>query len=244
MQQNRYDDQEFFDKYARMERSQKGLAGAGEWPALQKLLPPLAGVRLLDLGCGYGWHCQYAARQGAARAVGVDLSHKMLEVAREKNAAPCVEYQQGGIEDVRFAAGSFDVVISSLALHYVADFDAVCRNVYGMLAGGGTFVFSVEHPIFTAYGTQDWLYGPDGEKLCWPVDRYFAEGKRDAVFLGEAVEKVHRTLTAYLGGVLAAGFAVTAVVEPQPTPEMLDTVPGMRDELRRPMMLLVRCQKP
>lgn len=244
MPQNRYDDPGFFDKYAQMDRSQKGLAGAGEWPALQQLLPPLAGKRVLDLGCGYGWHCGYAASQGAAKAVGIDLSGKMLAVAREKNSAPGVEYRQGSIEEAVLEADSFDVAISSLALHYVADFAEVCRRVYAALASGGVFVFSVEHPIFTAYGSQDWLYGPDGEKLCWPVDRYFTEGRRDAVFLGEAVEKEHHTLTTYMGGVLAAGFAVTAVVEPQPTPEMLAAIPGMQEELRRPMMLLVRCQKP
>lgn len=243
MKENRYDDPTFFDKYAQMDRSQKGLAGAGEWPALQKLLPSLAEKHVLDLGCGYGWHCLYAARQGAAGVVGLDLSEKMLEVAREKNAAPNIEYRLGSIEDANFAPGSFDVVLSSLALHYVQDFGSVCRRVSHVLAAGGTFIFSVEHPVFTAYGSQDWLYGPEGEKLCWPVDRYFAEGKRTAVFLGEEVHKYHRTLTTYLGQVLAAGFALQAVVEPQPTQEMLDTVPGMQDELRRPMMLLVKAQK-
>jgi hypothetical protein len=51
---------------------------------------------------------------------------------------------------------------------------------------------NVEHPVFTAQGSQDWVYGPDGEKLFFPVDRYFDQGARSAVFLGETVTKYHR----------------------------------------------------
>ena len=86
MKENRYDDEEFFQKYSQMSRSQKGLSGAGEWSTLKKLLPDFAGKRVLDLGCGYGWHCIYAAEQGAASVIGVDLSDRMLSVAREKRS--------------------------------------------------------------------------------------------------------------------------------------------------------------
>ena len=62
-------------------------------------------------------------------------------------------------------------------------------------------MFSVEHPVFTAYGNQDWIYNEQGNPDHWPVDRYFVEGERQAVFLGETVKKYHRTLTTYLGAV-------------------------------------------
>ena len=162
MKENKYDDPRFFEKYSHMSRSEQGLQGAGEWLTLAPLLPAFAGKRVLDLGCGYGWHCAYAADQGAASVIGVDLSAKMLETARQKNARPQVQYQQGAIEDAAFPDGSFDVVLSSLALHYVADFDAVARRVYAMVAPGGWFVFSAEHPIFTAQGPQDWDYDESG----------------------------------------------------------------------------------
>ena len=86
-------------------------------------------------------------------------------------------------------------------------------------------------------------YFPDGEIRHFPVDRYFAEGARDAVFLGEHVVKYHRTLTTYLDGLSRHGFRLERVVEPQPTPEMVRDVPGMADELRRPMMLIVRAER-
>ena len=59
MKENSYDNPRFFTQYSRMDRSRKGLAGAGEWPTLKTMLPALAGKRVLDLGCGYGWHCRY-----------------------------------------------------------------------------------------------------------------------------------------------------------------------------------------
>lgn len=84
MKENKYDDNIFFQKYSQMSRSQQGLAGAGEWETLRKLLPDFKDKRVLDLGCGYGWHCIYAMEHGASSVVGVDISHKMLEVAKEK----------------------------------------------------------------------------------------------------------------------------------------------------------------
>ena len=243
MKENRYDDPQFFEKYSRMSRSEQGLAGAGEWYALRQMLPDFAGKRVLDLGCGYGWHCRYAVEQGAAAVVGVDLSQRMLERARQMTDSPRIEYKRGAIEDIDFPAGSFDAVISSLAFHYVEDFAAVCRKVCGCLQPGGDFVFSVEHPVFTAYGTQDWYRDENGAILHWPVDGYYTEGWRKTVFLGEEVTKYHKTLTTYLNSLLQNGFALTGVVEPAPTPEAVRTIPGMADELRRPMMLLVSACK-
>ena len=233
-----YDDPAFFAKYAQMDRSREGLRAAGEWHVLEPLLPNFTGQRVLDLGCGYGWHCRYAAGHGAAQVIGTDLSARMLQTARERNGGEGIEYRLSAMEDLRFPEGSFDTVLSSLALHYVRDFAPLAERIHGWLRPGGTFLFSVEHPVFTAYGSQDWFYDEQGRILHFPVDRYFEEGKREAVFLGERVSKVHRTLTTYLETLLRCGFALRHVVEPQPSSEMLDR-PGMRDELRRPMMLIV-----
>ena len=242
MKENKYDDPVFFQKYSQMLRSQQGLTGAGEWKALKKLLPDFKGKRVLDLGCGYGWHSIYAAEQGASSVVGVDISHKMLEVAKEKTHFPQVEYRCCAMEDVDFPAESFDIIISSLAFHYVKDYETLINKIYRMLKTGGTLVFTVEHPVFTAYGTQDWHYNEKGEKLHFPVDHYFYERERNTVFLGEKVIKYHRTLTTYLNTLLMHGFTIHQVVEPQPPESMMD-IPGMKDEMRRPMMLIVSAGK-
>lgn len=243
MKENKYDDPVFFEKYSQMSRSQKGLAGAGEWHALKEMLPPLFGKRVLDLGCGYGWHCIYAAQAGASVVFGVDISAKMLQKAKEQTPYPQVVYIQSPMEDISFDENCFDFVLSSLALHYVEDFSAICKKVEKTLVKGGSFVFSVEHPTFTAQGTQDWIYGENGQPLYWPVDHYFTEGKRKAIFLGEPVTKYHRTLSTYLNTLLETGFSIERIEEPKPDPVLLESDPQLSLELRRPMMLIIHSKK-
>ena len=243
MKQNKYDDDNFFNQYKLMDRSQKGLEGAGEWHAFKEMFPDFVGKRVLDLGCGFGWHCQYAIEQGAKSAIGIDISEKMLNEAAAKSQSEAVEYRCMPIEDIDFANDSFHIVISSLAFHYIESFADICSKVSKCLTSGGDFVFSVEHPVFTAQGRQDWHYDEAGNPMHWPVDSYFTEGIRQSNFLGEEVLKYHKTVTTYVNTLIKAGFEITGLVEPEPAPHLLDTVPGMRDELRRPMMLLVSARK-
>lgn len=242
MKEIKYDEKNFFMKYSEMERSRKGLKGAGEWHELQKILPDFKGRKVLDLGCGYGWHCKYAVQNGADSVLGIDISRRMLETAEQKNYDEKIDYRCAAMEDLRFPEETFDVVLSSLAFHYVKDFEPLVRNISSWLKNGGQFVFSVEHPVFTAFGTQDWYYDKEGNILHFPVDNYYYEGMREAVFLGEKVIKYHRTLTTYLNTLLQNGFTLRHIIEPAPPEEMMD-IPGMKDEMRRPMMLLVSAVK-
>lgn len=243
MKENKYDEETFFEKYSRFPRSVEGLGAAGEWHAFQKMLPDFKGKRVLDIGCGLGWHCIYAAEQGALSVLGTDISEKMLAAAREKTAFSNVTCQLTAMEDLDFAPNSFDIVLSSLAFHYTADFLQICRRVYAFLSPGGEFVFSIEHPIFTAAGTQEWIYDEKGHRDHWPVENYFSEGIRETFFLDERVIKYHRTLTSYLNALLETGFTITGIREPEPSADLLETIPDMRDELRRPMMLLISAKK-
>ena len=83
---NEYDNERFFEEYARMPRSMEGLSAAGEWHQLKPLFPDLRGKRVLDLGCGYGWHCKFAAEQGAAQVLGIDLSERMIREAEDRKS--------------------------------------------------------------------------------------------------------------------------------------------------------------
>jgi SAM-dependent methyltransferase len=239
MKQNIYDDSDFFAKYSAMPRSMGGLDDAGEWPVFQTLLPNLQDKRLLDLGCGFGWHCRYASQQNAQSVVGVDLSEKMIAHAKELTNDSKIEYQRSAIEDIDFAANAFDVVISSLALHYVERFDLICQKVHQCLIPGGPFIMSVEHPIFTAVASQDWYYGVDGERLHWPVDNYQHEGCRHTQWMADDVMKYHRTVATYVNTLIGSGFQILKLAEPGPTPDMLIKNSSCVDECRRPMFLLI-----
>lgn len=242
MKQNKYDDTNFFSAYKQMPRSIGGLEAAGEWHVLQPLIPDLHNKSVLDLGCGFGWHCLYAREQQANSVVGVDISEKMLQEAREKTDDPAISYIQMPIEDIEFASEQFDVVISSLALHYVKSFEAIFRKVHTYLKPGGSFIFSVEHPIFTSRNEQDWYVDDQGNRLHWPVDHYQSEGLRETTFLTENVIKYHRTISTYFNDLIGAGFAIKAVKEPKPSDEMSDD-PWMKDEDRRPMFLIISAEK-
>lgn len=133
MKENKYDCERFFKKYSQMPRSQKGLEGAGEWHALEKMMPDCCGKRVLDLGCGYGWHCRYAIEHGAVSCTGIDISEKMLHQAQKRNGSLWTNYRCMAIEDFEFEPESFDVVISSLAFHYLESFDDICEKVHRCL---------------------------------------------------------------------------------------------------------------
>ncbi|MDH6426922.1 class I SAM-dependent methyltransferase [Paenibacillus sp. FSL R7-0048] len=242
MKQNKYDDSNFFSAYQQMPRSIGGLAAAGEWHVLKALLPDLHNKSVLDLGCGFGWHCLYAREQQASSVIGVDISEKMLQQAREKTNDPAITYIQLPIEDIDFASEQFDVVLSSLAFHYIESFAAICRKVHSFLKPGGSFIFSVEHPIFTSREEQDWYADEQGNRLHWPVDHYQSEGLRETKFLTENVIKYHRTISTYFNDLIEAGFTIKAVKEPKPSAEMSND-PWMKDEERRPMFLIISAVK-
>lgn len=238
----RYDEENFFEQYANMPRSKYGLSAAGEWHQLKKLIPPLNGKTVLDLGCGYGWHCVYAVQQGADKVLGLDCSEKMLAQAKTRNKNPRIEYKLCDIEYYEYPEKSYDCVISNLALHYISDLRSIYKKIYATLKLCGTFVMNIEHPSFTSGVNEDWVYDDSGRPLYWPIDDYFFEGQRLTNFLGCNVVKYHHTLTTILGGLLSCGFELTAVEEAVPSKEMLK-IDGMINELRRPMMLLVRADK-
>ncbi|RXK17649.1 bifunctional 2-polyprenyl-6-hydroxyphenol methylase/3-demethylubiquinol 3-O-methyltransferase UbiG [Macrococcus sp. DPC7161] len=243
MDSNIFDDTSFFEKYSEMERSKHGLEAAGEWSSFKEMMPSLKGAHVLDLGCGYGWHLEYAATEGAERIVGVDISEKMLKRAAEQPHADQFTLIHSPIEDVEFESHEFDVVMSSLALHYLPSFKDVVEIVRDCLTINGTFIFSVEHPVYTAEGSQDWYYDASGQKAFWPVDDYYSEGERETDFLGEKVRKYHRTLSHYIQVLLDNEFSIKGIDEPIPTQEMLDQHPEMKDELRRPMMLIISARR-
>lgn len=242
MKQNKYDDPGFFANYSQMPRSKLGLEGAGEWTDFRALFPELIGKKVLDLGCGFGWHCRYAREQKASSVVGVDLSANMLERAGQMTDDSQIQYLQAAIEDIEFAENEFDLVISSLALHYVENFEEICGKVYRYLADGGSFVLSVEHPVFTSLAAQDWHYSPEGEKLHWPVDHYHEEGPRVARFLDHDVVKYHRNMATLVNALIQTGFRIRELSELKPPPEKRSD-PEWEDANRRPIFLLIAADK-
>jgi ubiquinone/menaquinone biosynthesis C-methylase UbiE len=242
MTQNIYDDDEFFEGYSRLPRSVEGLDGAPEWPALRAMLPDLHGLKILDLGCGFGWFCRWAREQGAAQVLGIDVSEKMLARARATTQDSAITYACSDMEQIELPPGAFDLAYISLALHYVENLDRLMAEVHRSLAPGGSLVFSVEHPIFTAPAEPGWSTDPVGRKI-WPVDSYLNEGPRSTDWLAKGVIKQHRTLATYLNMLLRLGFTLRHVEEWGPTQEQIAVHPQWADERQRPPFLLVGARR-
>ena len=242
MTQNIYDDAGFFQNYSQLPRSQRGLDGAPEWLALRALLPSLAGRNVLDLGCGFGWFCRFAAGEGAAEVVGVDVSERMLARAGAETAAENVRYEQADLETYEPAPERFDLVYSSLVFHYLVDLPAVFGRIARALRPGGRFVFSVEHPIMTAPRHQTWSKDASGLPV-WPVGAYLDEGKRVTDWLAQGVVKQHRMLGTYLNLLVGLGLRLRHVEEWGPTPEQIAAEPDWAKERERPAFLLIAAEK-
>lgn len=242
--QNIYDNPQFFAEYTQMERFKSGWGRAMEHSSFVELLGGVSGRRVLDLGCGGGQLAFYLASAGAGEVIGIDASERMLDVARTQWAHPRVTYRRESMENADFSPGAFDLVVSSLAVHYVRDYAGLMGRVAGWLAPGGLLVFSTEHPIYTARGSADgWVNDPEGAHIAWALDHYADEGLREHHWFVPGVRRYHRTLSTLLNGLIDAGLVIERVVEPSPSDEWLRNQPEHADERRRPMFVLVRARK-
>ncbi|MGL5699389.1 MAG: class I SAM-dependent methyltransferase [Kluyvera sp.] len=243
MSQNIYDNPQFFAGYATLDRSVKGLDGAPEWPALQRMLPPMSGLRVVDLGCGYGWFCRWARDEGAAQITGLDLSSRMLERAREMTDGSGIDYRCEDLQNLSLARHSCELVYSSLALHYLPDIAPLLATVFEALTPGGALVFSAEHPIYTAPLQQGWQQDENGQKS-WLVSHYQQEGERISNWFADGVKKQHRKLSSWINALVAVGFVIEHLDEWGPTAEQIAAQPALDEEKERPMIFLLRARKP
>jgi ubiquinone/menaquinone biosynthesis C-methylase UbiE len=242
---NAYDDPRFFRAYRGMREDPKSANELLEQPALRSCLPPLEGLEVLELGCGMGHLSLWLAERGASRVLATDASERMLAVARTERAQERLEYRLCAMEDLELAPASFDLVASSLALHYVADHAALARKVARWLRPGGCFVYSVEHPAKTAPKDpeKDWARDEEGNELYWPLSDYGEEGPREEEWLAGSVLKHHRKLSSTLNDLLAAGMVIERVEEPEEILATGRTEPVFPQNRHRPSVLVVRSAK-
>lgn len=237
--QNVYDDPTFFAGYQQMRERRDGMHEFVVRPTMAALLPDMRGKRVLDVGCGDGWFCRLAAESGARSVLGIDASERMLQLARERTADQGIHYERARMEDLALPDASADLVVSILALHYVADIAAVLRAVARALTTGGTAILIFEHPIETAPPDDPDVVEVEGSKV-WPLRDYFAEGQRRRQWWIDGVEYYHRTMSSYLNALLEAGLTLDTVLEPIAP---LDSLPERDADRVRPRLLALRAVK-
>ncbi|WP_327356616.1 class I SAM-dependent methyltransferase [Streptomyces sp. NBC_01304] len=234
-----YDDPRFFEGYHRLRQTGTGINDAIEIPALARLLPPVEGASVIDLGCGAGALARRLAAAGAEDVVAVDASERMLEAAAPH---PKVRYVRADLETLTLPSSCADLAVSSMALHYVADYPGLVRRIADWLRPGGRLVFSHEHPVCTAHRLMPgWI--PTGDGTIWPLDDYAAEGPRTQNWIIEGVVKYHRHTATLINALLDAGLELTGISEPAPDAAALAARPALAEHLRRPPILVLAAQR-
>jgi len=181
-------------------------------PAVISLLPPVAGKRVLDAGCGPGAYTERLVDMGA-EVIGIDSSPRMVDIANRRlnGKATIVEADLG--QPLKFLdSASFDLIVSALTLDYIKDWNALFREFYRLLRATGYLVFSAHHPFDEFYD-----HHPGGNYF--EVELVDYEFDWPAYGVRVRVPYYRRPLSAMLEPLLGAGFALQRLVEPQPIPE-------------------------
>jgi ubiquinone/menaquinone biosynthesis C-methylase UbiE len=221
-------------------------------PAVLELLAPIAGEHMLDLGCGPGVLVPAIARTGA-HYTGVDLSARMLEVARRQHGRHA-EFLLGDATRLNvmpeLRANSFAGVVFLLSIQDIDPLDAALRSAAWALQPGGRAVLVMTHPCFRMPRQSGWGWD-DTRKLCYRrIDRYltplavpmktYPGGK------GGATRSFHRPLEAYVNGLAASGLLVDCVREIPTYKVNQDGVRARAENLANqeiPLFLALRARK-
>jgi ubiquinone/menaquinone biosynthesis C-methylase UbiE len=201
---------------------------ASRWarPAILELCEPVAGLRILDLGCGEGYCSRALHQRGAATLLGMDLSEGMIEAARSQEAIDQfgIHYQVGCATELPFSEGEFDLVVAVFLFNYLTiDQTQRCMaEVARVLRPGGRFIFSVPHPAFPFMREADYPFYFQVEEAGYfsQRDQQFPGRiwKRDGAWLD--VQLVHKTFQDYFQSLALSGFTTMPVLrELRVTPE-------------------------
>ncbi len=243
--QNIFDNQTFFDGYKALRNGECNANDLIEQPAMRKLIPDLSGKSVLDLGCGYGHNCIDFVRSGAEKVVGIDISEKMLEVAKSESANEKIRYVNMSMTDIGKLNERFDFIYSSLSFHYVKDFNAFAEEMYFALNTGGYLLFSQEHPIITSTvdGKGHFNKDENGKRISYTFSDYNRSGERKVHWYVDGVIKYHRTFSDIINALAKAGFRIEEVCEPVPEAWAIEKLPTMAKEYIKPNFLIVKARK-
>jgi len=193
-----------------------------------------------------GQHARQYADMGAKSVLGIDISEKMLAFARANNGGENITYRRMPMEDLDAINQRFDLVTSSLVFDYVEDFEGMMVRIHRRLKPGGELVFSMSHPIVTAWdGAYDrYTRTQTGERLYANLRNYCVEGLRKVDWGVEGYECWHRTVSTLINALIRAGFTLEECQEARVSEEMRQRYPDLfGGTVHRPEFIFFRCKK-
>jgi len=236
-----YDEPEVFERYRRHRQWSLNPSVVMEEPALLEELGVVSGVRVLDLGCGDAAVGRMLLDAGAVRYLGVHGSARMVEAGRAALGGTVGEVVRCDIEEFSAAPGSFDLVLSRMAFHYLKDISGVLEACHEWLSPGGRLVFTIVHAVITSHDARA---STDEPRRDWVVDDYFDCGARAQQWLGVRSCWYHRTIEEYVRLLRQAGFALTNLRECAPVRERFDDQAEFERRRSIPLVLLLSGARP
>jgi ubiquinone/menaquinone biosynthesis C-methylase UbiE len=208
-----------------------------EVPAATRLLEHrVRKKRVLDVGCGTGILSAKIKRWGAADVFGVDPSSKMIEIAEQEN--PGLYFQVGSAEKLPYADAMFDVVASSLVLHYLKDLNPPLQEISRVLKPGGDLIFTMHHPL------QESMDYPSIHDERPPIAKpYFNNDRYTWNLCGVELENYHHTFEDIFKALQSAQMVWQDLIECRPDPRSKDHFPGFAFTSQYPTFIAIHAQK-
>jgi len=215
--------------------------------ALDKLLPDVAGRKILDAGCGNGYYAHYLSQRGAL-VKAMDGSAEMVRIAQARY--PELRFSKHDfMSAIPEADASLDLVLANMLLMHMAEVGTFLKESARILKPGGRLVFSVLHPAFNYPAAS--LHKSMWQKLTMArpslkLDDYFAKGAgRFESHMGRHLTHYHRTIQEYSEAVADSGLLIRTLAEPNVlTPDVLAANPKLEYAQRFPRFIFFNCIKP
>lgn len=239
--QNMYDDNDFFNKYQEMRNSKLNANELIEIPTIKKMLPDLKGKTVLDLGCGAGEMSRYFIKNGAKKVVTIDISENMISVAKSQDSTN-IDYRILPLEKIDQINEKFDLIFSSLAFHYIQDFNKLMKDIYNLLNTNGILLFSQENPISTAVilSENEKKYIEKNGKRYYLLSDYNNVSKRTHK---TGLEFYHRNYETTINCIIKNGLNLIEICEPNAPEQAVKLVSKYEYFKDRPLFLYVKAQK-
>lgn len=243
---NVYDNSTFFEEYQTMRANKVNANNLIEIPIMKQILPSLKDKTILDLGCGAGDMDKYFVEQGAKQVLATDISVNMINIANAVNKDEKIEFKVLKMEDLETLNQKFDIVYSSLAFHYIEDFNKLLSDIHNLLNPSGMLIFSQESPINTATSKE----GKDKSnkieingKQYQLLHGYCKEGERQVWWNDTFVTKYHRTYATLVNSLIKNNFEIVEIKDSYASPEAIELCPKYVHQIDKPFFTFIKAKK-
>jgi len=233
--------------------SKKGFSHSHlEKPAMYSQLGNIKEKTVLCLGCGAGEECAHIKSLGVKKVIGIDISKSLIKKAKENY--PELEFYVMDMENLKFPKYSFDLVYSSLVLHYVKDWTKTLIQVRKVLKKNGTFLFSTHNPVYwSAYKKEDKkqrmrILGYKQDKKTNKIEIYgdYLNIRKinDVWFENFRVTYYHKPFSSIIKDIIKSGFYIVNCIEPKPLSSSKKIKPSFYEKASKlPLFIIFKLNK-